>query len=209
MAQQPMAQAPWAAGSAATGAGDNVARWLKVWVTIGILVVLVVVGFLLGIISALESIDDALGTAVEDVTGIGSDVDPLTGHIQKANSNLTKIDSALKPIPGLADSIIGSLTSVNSNLTTADGSLKNTSSTLITALNNVRSIESVLISAENPTPAASADGFGTDDIHQRVGVANGILKPAEADTTAIANDLNDVDGAAKHVAGICAIALCS
>lgn len=200
MAQQPMAQAPWVRGSAATGAGDNVARWLKVWVAVGILVVLVVVGFLIGIISALESIDTALGTATSDVVDVGGHVDPLPNHIETANGTLTGIDTALKPIPGQADSIINSLRTINGNLTTVDSSLKDTSSTLITVLNNATQISTVLRSAQDPSPGIT--GFGTANIHRRVAVANGILGPAKGDTASISNDLNCSNGACKHVSNI-------
>jgi len=168
-----------------------------VWVAIGILVVLVVVGFLIGIISALESIDNALFSATNDVVGVGGDVNPLPNQIATANGTLTGIDKALLPIPGQADSIIDSLTSINSDLTSVDSSLKDTSSTLITALNNATTIESVLKSAQDPSPGIS--GFGTANIYRRVAVANGILGPAKSDTASISNDLNDKTGAAKHV----------
>ena len=199
MAQQPMAQAPWARGgtAASAGAGDNVARWLKVWVAIGILVVLVVVGFLIGIISALESIDNALFSATNSVVGVGGDVNPLPTQISTANGTLTGIDKALLPIPGQADSIIDSLTSINQNLTTVDSSLKDTSATLITALNNATTIEGVLKSAQDPSPGIT--GFGTANIYRRVAVANGILTGAKSDADSIKGDLNDVNGAAKHV----------
>jgi len=168
-----------------------------VWVAIGILVVLVVVGFLIGIISALESIDNALFSATNDVVGVGGDVNPLPNQIATANGTLTGIDKALLPIPGQADSIIDSLTSINSDLTSVDSSLKDTSSTLITALNNATTIESVLKSAQDPAPGIT--GFGTANIYRRVAVANGILGPAKSDTASISNDLNDKNGAAKHV----------
>lgn len=198
MAQQPMAAPPWARTGAVAGPTSNVARWLKVWVTIGILVVLVVIGFLLGIISALESIDSALGVTTSAVQGIGTDVDPLPAHIAQANETLVAIDTALKPIPAQADSIIASLTSINGSLVTADASLKNTSAVLITVLNDARTILSVLIDADDPP-----DQLGVQNIHRRVSDINGVLGSARADAVAIAKDLDSVDGTAKHVNNIC------
>jgi len=194
-----MAQAPWIRGTsgAAAGAGDNVARWLKVWVAIGILVVLVVVGFLFGIISALESIDKSLGVATSDVQAVGGHVNPLPGFIHQANGSLTSIDGALKPIPEQADSIISSLTSINQNLTTVDGSLKDTENVLVTALNNATTIESTLKAAQDPSPGIT--GFGTANIYRRVAVANSILGPAKADTASINSDLSCSNGACAQV----------
>ncbi|MGH2768586.1 MAG: hypothetical protein ACRDIF_06485 [Actinomycetota bacterium] len=201
MAQQPMAAPPWSRAGAAGVGASNVARWLQVWVTIGVLVVLVVIGFLVGIISALRGIDKNLVVADSAVGGITGDVTPLPGHIATANASLVDIDAALKNIPGIADSIIGGLTSINGNLVTIDGSLKNTSAVLVTVLNQAQEISRILIAADNPTPAVNADGLGVQDIHQRVAVINGVLTAARADATTIELELAcDRGGTCQHVA---------
>jgi hypothetical protein len=108
----------------------TIVRWLWIWITIGALVVVVVIGFLIGIVSSLDSIDDGLVEANTAVTGAGGDVKPLPTHIANINGNLVRIDGSLKPIPGQATDIIRNLRSIRGNLTTVDSSLKDTSSSL-------------------------------------------------------------------------------
>ena len=52
-------------------------RWTWIFATILILVVVVVIGFLSGITSALSSIDDALGDTDETLVEVNDDADPL------------------------------------------------------------------------------------------------------------------------------------
>jgi ABC-type transporter Mla subunit MlaD len=99
-------------------------RWMWVWVAIGILVVAVVVAFLMGI-------DSALGVADRSVTGAGGDVVPLPQHIAHVNATLGSIDTALKPIPAQADTVIHNLNTIDGSLGSIDGSLKDTSGTLV------------------------------------------------------------------------------
>lgn len=126
-----MATAMQAAAPRRVDEGSVLNRWMAVWITIGLIVVLVVIGFLVGIVGALESIDNALGVADTAVSGAGGDVVPLPEHISQVNGTLGGIDTALKPIPAQADSIIANLTTINGSLGTVDGSLKDTSGTLV------------------------------------------------------------------------------
>ena len=106
-------------------------RWTWIFGTILILVVVVVIGFLSGITSALNSIDKALGTTDATLTDVGGDADPLPGYIQKINGNLTDIDRALKPVPGQGVAILNSLTSINQSTGRVNAALGNTSSSLL------------------------------------------------------------------------------
>lgn len=189
-----------------TGGGVSLTGWMWTWITIGALVVVVVVGYLLGIVSALNNIDGNLETvdAAVSMEGAGGDVAPLPDHIANINGSLTSIDTALKPVPGQADQIIAALTSINGTLTSVDSSLKNTSSSLVntdgvlrTVLGTAQTIESVLIDAEDPP-----DRLGTQNIHERVAVANSVLTSAESDTTNILGQLIQVN---EHLDSICSV----
>ncbi len=114
-------------------AGDQsafVARWLKVWVALLAVVVLVVVVYLIFITNALASINSNLGVTSSAVTGIGGNAKTLPSQIQGINGSLSGIDPALKPIAGQANQIIANLTDIEGSLTSTDGSLKDTSSVL-------------------------------------------------------------------------------
>ncbi len=81
-------------------ASTSFARFLWIITTLGLIVVVVVIGFLIGIVRALESIDDGLSTASSSVTGVTGNVEALPDYIRGINSALSDIDAALKPIPG-------------------------------------------------------------------------------------------------------------
>src|SRR5205823_3055284 len=114
-----------------TDEASVLSRWNWTWVAIGILVMAVVIAFLMGIVSALQSIDSALGVADHSVTGAGGDVVPLPQHIAHVNATLGSIDTALKPIPGQAGTVISNLNTIDGSLGSIDGSLKDTSGTLV------------------------------------------------------------------------------
>jgi methyl-accepting chemotaxis protein len=105
-------------------------RWTWIFATVGLLVVLVVIGFLIGITNALDSIDDGLAEADSSVTDIRGNARPLPDHVQEINSNLTRIDRSLQPIPGQATDILGSLTSIDRSLTSVNGALGTTTGSL-------------------------------------------------------------------------------
>lgn len=192
-----------------SGGGANIARWMWTWITIGLLVVLVVIGFLLAITSALQSIDGNLAEADASVTGAGGNVEPLPGQVEQVNGSLSSIDSELAAVPGQADEIIAALTSVRDHLVSVDSSLidttgvlqgtsaslVDTSGTLVSVRDLASSIEGVLESAESP-----GDNLGSSDIFERVATANGILQPVKNDTGNIIPQLVSVNG---HLTSIC------
>ena len=106
-------------------------RWTWIFGTILILVVIVVIAFLLGITSALSSIDKALGQTDSTLEEVGGDAKPLPDFIATINDNLTNIDKALKPIPGQAGKILSSLQSVDQSAGRINAALGNTSSSLV------------------------------------------------------------------------------
>lgn len=204
-------------------------RWLWIWITLGILVVVTVIGFLIGIVRALESIDTGLATATNAVQGIGGDADPLPGYIQEINSNLTQIDTALKPIPGQAGEIGSGLETITNSLQGIDASLKDTSASLVDTSGSLVDTSGVLVNASNSVAtisgslvdttniltevldrAATIDGvliesqrpqsLGTAGIFPRVAVANSILVPAQGDTSNIVGQLVQTN---QHLTGIC------
>lgn len=115
-----------------TGAADTTSfpRFLWIFTTLGLVVVLVVVGFLIGIVRALESIDDGLSTASTSVAGATGNVQPLPDYIRGINSALSTIDTALKPIPGQVADVTGSLQSIRDTLGGTGASLQDTSQSL-------------------------------------------------------------------------------
>ena len=154
-------------------AGDDqstfLSRWLKVWVILLTVVVLVVVGYLIVIKNSLASINGNLATAQRAVVGAGGNVVTLPNQVDRINGALSGIDPALKPIPGQADEIIAALTSINAKLTNTDASLKDTSAILITVLGTVNNVSGLLIDANDP-----ADRLGVQNIHHRVAAINGV-----------------------------------
>lgn len=159
-------------------AGDDQAtflsRWLKVWVILLTVVVLVVVGYLIVITNSLASINGNLATAQRAVVGAGGNVVTLPNQVDRINGALAGIDPALKPIPGQADEIIAALTSINSKLTNTDASLKDTSAILQTVLGTVNNVSGLLIDANDP-----GDRLGVQNIHHRVAAINGATSPRQ------------------------------
>ena len=136
-------------------------RWLWIWITVGALVVVVVIGFLLGIVSALKSIDSGLAEANASVGNIGGEAKPLPGYIQEINANLTSIDGALKPITHQADQIDGALSSIRGTLGQVQGSLVNTSGSLVNTSQSLVNTSSSLVDTSGTLSTISNSLVGT------------------------------------------------
>ena len=120
----------WGVSAAQPAGATSFARFLWIFTTIGVVVVVVVIGFLIGIVRALESIDDGLSTASNSVAGATANVQPLPDYIRGINSALSDVDTALKPIPGQVAGINDSLQSIGGSAQRVDTSLKDTSQSL-------------------------------------------------------------------------------
>lgn len=167
-------------------------RWMWIWITVGALVVVVVIGFLLGIVSNLKSIDSGLREANASVTGIGAEANPLPGYITEINTNLTSIDGALKPITHQADQIFGALSSIHGSLGQVQGSLVNTSSSLVDTSNS-------LVNTAGTLNTISSSLVGTS------GTLNGIsgsLVDTSNKLVTISGSLTDTAGKLVAVRGI-------
>ena len=179
------------------------ARWIKVWTALLVAATIIVCLFLVGIIIGLRAIDRSLATTTPAVDTIRGSTDPLTAHIENINGFLTDIDANLKPIPGQADNIIGLLTSIDGKVASVTSSLANTSGILITGLANLKTEDDLLEEGDD----AGRDNRGVKVIIQQANTINPILFAAEGDTTRIEFNLNQNNGAAKHVQSICRTSL--
>jgi methyl-accepting chemotaxis protein len=150
----------WNVGAGQPAAATPFARFLWIFATLGIVVVIVVIGFLIGIVRALESIDDGLSTASNSVAGATANVQPLPDYIRGINSALSDIDSALKPIPGQVAGINDSLQSIRGAAQRIDGSLRDTSQSLIDTSGSLANTSGTLSGVDRSlgTSSTSPDG---------------------------------------------------
>lgn len=200
-----MAQQGMAFNAAVAAPFATAARWLKAWVTIGTVVILVVIGYLLAIVNALQNIHENLDVTDVNVSDIANvDVAPLPGHIDRINTTLDNIDQVLVAIPGQATSIINSLTSIDGTLAEIDPTLISINNGLTTALGGLRNIENTLIGLDED----AGDGAGLQPIVAQVTIIRDkLVSVSVEDSPKIDVDLTNVgDGVATHVRNICNLA---
>lgn len=138
-------------------------RWLKVWVALITVILIVVVVYLFFITNSLASINDNLGPTQKSVAGAGSDVQRLPDQVQAINRSLQNIDPSLRPINGKLDEIIGALAPIDGKLKTTAGSLGDTAGMLRTTVGTAQGIRSTVDEAQGQGSA------GTELIWRQVG----------------------------------------
>jgi hypothetical protein len=210
-------------------AGSSFARFLWIFTTFGLIVVIVVIGFLIGIVRALESIDNGLFTASSSVTGATGNVQPLPNYIQTINAALTDIDTALKPIRGQVSDATASLVSIKGTAQAIDASLKDTSASLVNTSGSLIDTSGILVGASQTVAAISnslvdtsnvlinvlgltqsidgtlesiqnIDSRGTALVTPQVNVINGLLQAIQNDTSTINLQLQETN---HHLTNIC------
>jgi ABC-type transporter Mla subunit MlaD len=213
-------------GAPESGGPIALRRWLFTWIVFGLLVVLTVIGYLIGIVHALSSINGGLVEAANSVTAIGGDADPLPASLQTINTNLSSIDGSLKPIPGQATDISGGLTRIRDSLKSVDASLKNSSGSLADTDNYLADTAHVLVGVAGTSGDIShsltdtanvldsvkdraghindtlhhVQHQGTSPILGRVKDVNGILGPVQDDTHTVNGQLGGVN---QNLTAIC------
>ena len=183
-------------------ASSSFARFLWIFTTLGLIVVIVVIGFLIGIVRALESIDNGLFTASSSVTGATGNVEPLPNYIHTINAALTDIDTSLKPIRGQVADATASLVSIRGTAQSIDASLKDTSASLVNTSGSLVNTSGVLIGAGQSAGTISNSLIDTSNVLLNVlGIAQSIdgtlesIQNADSRGTALVtpqvNDINN------------------
>ena len=186
----------------ASAHGSSFARFLWVFTILGIIIVVAVIGFLIGIVRALESIDNGLFTASSSVTGATGNVEPLPNYIHTINAALTDIDTSLKPIRGQVADATASLVSIRGTAQSIDASLKDTSASLVNTSGSLVNTSGVLIGAGQSAVTISNSLIDTSNVLLNVlGVVQSIdgtlesIQNADSRGTALVtpqvNDINN------------------
>ena len=173
-------------------------RWLKVWVALAAVVVLVVVVYLIFISNALSSINGSLAVAQRAVTGAGGHTKTLPAQIAGINSSLGGINQALVAIPGQGNQIISNLTSIEGHLTSIDTSLKSTSPMLQQIAGTLTGTSSTLGGVASTLVGTSSSLGGTSSTLQGITSNLNGISSSLVDTSGV---LNTVLGTANNING--------
>lgn len=201
----------------------HVRRWVNTWAALGAIVVLVVIGYLVFISSALAKIDDDLGIAQDAVVDSEGNMETLPGQLSVVNSNLRQIDKSLSRVPGYAAEIRSNLDTVESTSGSTSSSLANAAPRLDTIAEDLSTASSTLrpvASGLTETSTLLAQILlGTDNIDSdlitisgaspRVGIrglANGVqsisssLRGAESELGDVVGRIGSING---HLLRVC------
>jgi methyl-accepting chemotaxis protein len=159
--------------------------WLGIWIAAGLVVLITLVAFLIGIVGDLESIDGSLAEASKAVGGAGGNVKPLPSYIADVNGKLESIDGALKPVPGATKDISGSLVAMRGNLEKVDGSLKTTSGSLTSTSGALKTTAGSLADTAKALIGTSSSLVDTATVLKS-------LSASLADTSNLLNSVHDV-----------------
>lgn len=173
---------------AAEGA-QSVKRWLYVWIAVGLIVVLVVIGFLFAIANSVESINAGLAGASPAVANARGDVKPLPAYIEDVNARLGRVDASLKPIPRQARRIIANLTTINGTLVHVNGTLDTTEGRLVTGESRLRDIHGSLVDTSNTLDATEGH---LRTVHGTLVSTEGALGDTEGTLNTTEGTLRDV-----------------
>ncbi|HWC25399.1 MAG TPA: hypothetical protein VG474_02345 [Solirubrobacteraceae bacterium] len=181
---------------------QTVLRWMYAWITIGVVVVLVVIGFLFAIANNVEAIDDNLEEAAEAVRGVESDVEPLPARIEEVNATLGRVEAELDPLPELANRVVvnlssidGSLRSVEATLNATESTLNRTVALLVDTEKSLVDVRTTLVDTDDALESTQPSLVDTRralvDTESRLDGATSDLFDIRALTTRIAGELNE------------------
>ncbi len=181
-------------------------RWLKVWVALATVVVLVVVVYLIFISNALAGINSGLAVAQRAVTGAGSHTKTLPSQVKGINTSLAAIDTALKPIPGQANTIVSNLTTIEGHLGSIDTSLKSTSPMLVTVAGSLVSttgaLNTITGNLNQTAPTLVHIASTLVGVTGSLGNTSGSLVNTSQMLTGITNNLNGISSSLVDTSGI-------
>jgi methyl-accepting chemotaxis protein len=184
-----------------TPATSTFARFLWIFTTFGIIVIVVVIGFLIGIVRALESIDNGLFTSSNLAASATGNVTPLPDYIHTINSALADIDTALKPIRGQVADATASLVSIRGTARGIDTSLTDTSTSLTSTSNALATVSTTLTGVTGSASSISSSLIDTSSVllnvhgitHSIDGTLETIHNADSRGTALITPQVNDIN----------------
>jgi hypothetical protein len=140
------------------------AQWMWIFATLGLLIAIVVIGFLIGIVRALEAIDKGLFSTTSSLGSANESLATLPNQIGSVNAALTSIDTALKPIRGQVADANASLGSIRDSAWTINASLKGASTSLTNLSRSLAGSAGMLPRASRPAVSISSSLIDTSDV---------------------------------------------